>query len=352
MADTKQEVIDELKASGNFVTRDEMHIELMDVLKNVQPIRTNQFDATTVSEKAIVEREICKWYSVVLGEHKTWDSTTTVLGLELVPSLVAGRIVEQLDNTPVRKLVTHYPGDKGVVPVENLLPIALRMASPRAATAAVTNNYDPISFATAGATAWLLVDNKLIRNATPPLVRYIENAMVRAIARLETTEFITGGGGTAFTGLRTGATAHDAATPIDTLGEITAAQVEADYWALDVPYRDNATWVLPGTVAAQIYSKNTNDIRVMDLQAKTIMGRPYVEFPAGLFESPADTKIYSFFGDMSYFYLEEDGQVRLKTNDQGVTLTTADQTVIVAQAETDGQVVLAMAINANKYNSS
>ena len=91
---------------------------------------------------------------------------------------------------------------------------------------------------------------------------------------------------------------------------------------------------------------------LFDLQAKTIMGQPYVIFPAALFEAVADTKIFAFFGDMSYFYLEEDGAVQLKTSDQGLTLTTADQTVIVAQAETDGQVVLAEAISAYKYNTA
>ena len=346
----KQAVIDELKASGNFVTREELHVELMDVLKDVKPVRPSEFDATTTSQKAIVEREVCKWYSTVLGERKTWDSTTTVLGLEIVPSLVAGRIVEKMDITPVRKLVTMYPGDKGTIPVENLLPIALRMASPRAATAAVTMNYDPISYATAGATSWMLVDNKLIRNATPRLVQYMENTHVRALSRLETVEFITGAGGTAFTGLRTGATAVDATAGIDTLAEITAAEVERLYWLNE--YRDTATWVLPGTVAAQIKSVSTKDNMLFDLQAKTIMGQPYVIFPSTLFEVVADTKIFAFFGDMSYFYLEEDGSVQIKTSDQGLTLTTADQTVIVGQAETDGQVVLAEAINAYKYNTA
>ena len=50
----KQEVIDEIKASGNFVTRDELHVELMDVLKDVKPVRMSEFDATTTSQKAIV----------------------------------------------------------------------------------------------------------------------------------------------------------------------------------------------------------------------------------------------------------------------------------------------------------
>lgn len=345
----KQEVIDEIKASGNFVTRDDMHIELMDALKDVKPIRPSAFDATSVSEKAIVDREVANWYRVVLGEHKAWESTTTAVGLELVPSIVAGRIIEKLDNTFVRKLVTHYPGDKGVIPVENLQPIALRMASPRAATAAVTMTYNPISYATAGATAWILVDNKLIRNATPPLVTYIENAMVRAIARLERTEFITGAGGTAFTGLRSGATTHNATAGIDTLAELTLAQITADYWALGVDYRDNATWVMPGSVIAKIQSLNIVATPLFDLASKTILGRPFVEAPEALFESPANTKVYSYFGDMSYFYMEEDGAVQLKRNDQGLSLTTADQTVIVAQAETDGQVVLAEAINANTY---
>jgi HK97 family phage major capsid protein len=349
----KQEVIDELKASGNFVTRDELHTELMDALKDVKPIRPDEFDARGPRQEKMVMDGICKYYSVVFGERKAWDSVTTHIGLELIPSLVAGRIVEKLDVTPVRKLVTIFPGDKGTIGVENALPAAARMGAARAAATETAGTHAEITYTTFGGTAFLQVDNKLIRNATPAIVTYIENAMVRSVSRLETIEFLTGAAASRqFIGLRTGATAHDALAPIDTLPEITAAQVEADYWALGSQYRDNATWVLPGTVAAQIYSLSTANNKLMDLQAKTILGRPYVEFPEALFEAPADTKIYSYFGDMSYFYLFEDRPLQLVASDQGYTLVTTDRTVIAAQFETDGKVVLAEAINGNKYNSA
>lgn len=355
--DMKQEVItgvvEALKKDNTFVTRDELHTELMDVMKNVTPIRPIDFDANTPATKRMVEEDICKYYSRVFGERKAWDSVTTHVGLELVPSLVAGRIVEQLDNTPVRKLVTVFPGEKGVLPVENALPAAARMGASRAAATETAGTTAEISYATFGGTAFLQVDNKLLRDASMPLVQYIERSMVRSIARLETTEFITGAAASRqFTGLRTGATAHDATATIDTLAEITLAQVEADYWALPVQYRDNATWVLPGSVIAQIASVNKLDTPIFSLADKTIMGRPYVEFPEALFESPADTKIYSYFGDMSYFYIFQATPIQMKVSDQGYTLTTTDRTVIAAQFETDGKVVLASAINANKYNTA
>lgn len=351
--DMKAEVIDELKKSGNFVTRDELHTELMDALKDVKPIRPDEFDARGPRQEKMVMDDICKYYSVVFGERKAWDSVTTHVGLELVPSLVAGRIVEQLDVTPVRKLVTIFPGDKGTIGVENALPAAARMGATRAAATETAGTHAEITYTTFGGTAFLQVDNKLIRNATPPLVQYIEKAMVRSISRLETTEFITGAAASRqFIGLRTGATAHDAAATIDTLAEITLAQVQADYWAMGSEYRDNATWVLPGTVIAHIASLNKLDTPIFSLADKTIMGRPYVEFPEALFEAPADTKIYSYFGDMSYFYLFEDTPIQMRLSDQGYTLITTDRTVIAAQFETDGKVVYAPAINANKYNTA
>ena len=357
MEDIKKDVIDgvvaELKANGPFATREEMHTELMNAMKNVEPIRPTEFDANTPSQKRMVEEDVCKYYSRVFGERKAWDSVTTHIGLELIPSIVAGRIVEKLDVTPVRRLVTHFPGSKGVLPVENALPAAARMGASRAAAAETAGTTAEITYTTFGGTAFLQVDNKLIRNATMPLVQYIENAMVRSISRLEAEEFITGAAASRqFIGLRTGATNHDATATIDTLAEITLAQINADYWALPVQYRDNATWVLPGSVVAKIQSLNKLDTPLFDLGSKTIMGRPYIEFPSALFEAEADTKIYSFFGDMSYFYLFEESPIQMKTSDQGYTLTTTDRTVIAAQFETDGKVVLAEAINKNAYNTA
>lgn len=357
--DMKKEVIDgvvaELKTNGTYVTRDEFHEGLMDVLKNVQPVKTVDFDADTPSQKRMVMEDVCKWYQVVLGEHKAWEGVTTHVGLELIPSLVAGRIVEKLDNTPFRKLVTHFPGNKGVLAAENTLPTALRMGSTRGATAETTPAHTEVSYSTYGGTAWLLLDNKLIREATPALVTYTENSMVRSINRLETYEFTLGSGGRSFYGLQAGCYAGDGGTKnnatagIDTLAEIVIAQIQTDYWALTSPYRDNATWCLPGTVLAKIYSINVVATPIIDLPNKTIMGRPFVELPESCFDTVANHKAYSYFGDMSFFYLFEEKPISLAVTDVGKTLVTNDQTVIVAQFETDGKCVLPLAIDGNFY---
>jgi HK97 family phage major capsid protein len=352
----KQEVIDELKKSGGFVTRsevaEEIHNGMMDVLKDITPVRPQEFDATSPSQKKMVEQDICKWYSTVLGERKAWEDVTTHVGHELVPELVAGRIVEKLDNTPFRKLVTHFPGDKGVIAVENTLPTALRMGATRAATAEVTPTHAEVSYSTYGGTAWLLLGNKLIRNATPAIVQYTENALVRSISRLETYEFTLGSGTRSFTGLKTGATAHYTATPIDTVAEITLASAYHDFFALDEPYRSNATWLFPQEVVAQLWSVNKLDTPLIDVVNKTCMGRPYVELPSTCWDTVADDVPYSYFGDMSYFYLFEEKPVSLRVANEGYTLSIGDQTLIAAQFETDGKVVLASAINANEYHTA
>lgn len=359
--DIKQEVIsgviDELKKSNTFVSRDdikdEIHNQTMDVLKDVKPVRPNEFDATTLSQKKMVEEDVCKWYQRVLGERKAWDGVTTHVGLEMVPELVAGRIVEKLDNTPFRQNVTKFPGgEKGTINVENTLPTALRMGATRAATAETTPATTEVDYTTYGGTAWLLLSNKLVRNAAMPLVQYIENSMVRSVSRLETYEWTLGNGTRSFTGMETGATAHDATAGIDTMAEITLAQILADYFSLDEPYRSSATWVVNSALLAQIWPLNKADYPSIDIVNKTIMGRPYIVLPSTSFATVGDTKAYSYFGDLSYFYLFEDKPISLKVSDVGYTLTTGDQTIIAAQFETDGKVVLPAAINRNLYNTA
>lgn len=366
--DMKKEVLDDLteglKKNKTFVTREEvddiLHNGMMDALKDVVPVKTIDFDANTPATKKIIDRGICKWYQTVLGEGrpwegKAWDGVSTTVGLELIPSLVAGRIVEKLDNTPFRRLVTHFPGNKGTIAAENTLPTALRMGASRGATAEVTPVYNPVTYSTYGGTAWLLLDNKLIREASMPLVAYTENSLVRSIARLETYEFTLGTGTRSFYGLSAGCyagtygTKHEATAGIDTLAEVVIAQIHADYWALAAEYRDNATWLLPSTVAALIYSINVVATPIIDLPSKTIMGRPYVELPSTCFETVANHKAYSYFGDMSFFYLFEEKPIQLMVTDVGKTLVTNDQTVVVAQFETDGKCVLPPAIDGNFY---
>lgn len=354
--DMKKEVIDgvvsELKTAGTYVTREEFHDGLMDVLKNVQPVKTVDFDANTPATKRMVMEDVCKWYQTVLGERKAWDGITTHVGLELVPSLVAGRIVEKLDVTPFRRTVTRFPASKGVLAYENTLPVALRMGSTRGATAEVTSTHAEISYSTYGGTAWLLLDNKLIREATPAIVNYTENSLVRSIERLETYEWTLGSGTRSFTGLKSGATGHETTATIDTIAEITLASFTADFWSLGSPYRDNATWLIPSTVAAQVYSVNKLDTPLMSLADHTILGRPYIELPSTCFDTVADQAIYAYFGDMSYYYLFEEKPITLAVTDVGKTLVTNDQTVVVAQFETDGHLVLPEAVTSARFHTS
>lgn len=364
MEDMKQEVIDAasakaletLKKSGEYVGRDEIkgmiHEEAMDVLKDAKPIRPEEFDANTPSQKRMVEEDVDKWYSTVLGYGKAWDGVTTHVGLEMVPSLVAGRIVEKRDNAPFFKYCTHFPGDKGTIIVESTQATALRMGAARAATNEVTPAPTEISYTTYGGTAWLLLSNKLIRNATPQIVQYVENALVRSIVRLHTYEWTLGSGTRSMTGMHTGATGVDSTAGIDTLAELTLADTMAAFFSLEPQYADNAIWLMPNTVIGKLVGLNKADTPMIDIPNKTLMGRPYVVLPSTCFASPADTVTWSYFGDMSYYYLFEDSPIQLRVSQEGKTLTTADQTVIAAQFETDGKVVLAEAINKNLYNTA
>jgi HK97 family phage major capsid protein len=361
MEDMKQEVIDaaskaalaELKKSGEYVGRDEIkgliHDEAMDVLKDVKPVTTVEFDANTPSQKRMVMEDVCKWYSKVLGENKAWEDTTTHVGLQMVPSLVAGRIVEKRDNAPFFKYCTHFPDDKGTIIVESTQPTALRMGAARAATNEVTPAPAEVDYTTYGGTAWLLVGNKLIRNATPEIVNYVENSLVRSIVRLHTYEWTLGSGTRSMTGMHTGATARDSTAGIDTLAELTLADTMAAFFTLEPQYADSAIWLMPNTVVGQLVPLNKADTPFINVVEKTCMGRPYVVLPSTNFSAPANTVTWSYFGDMSYYYLFEKTPIQLRVSSEGKTLTTADQTVIAAQFETDGKVVLAEAIQKNRY---
>jgi HK97 family phage major capsid protein len=359
--DMKQEVIDAasakaletLKKSGEYVGREEIkgliHEEAIDVLKGVIPVRPEEFDANTPSQKRMVMEDICKYYQRVLGEGKAWEDTTTHVGLEMVPSLVAGRIIEKRDNAPVFKHCTKFPDDKGVLIVESTQATALRMGAARAATAEVTPAPTEVSYSTYGGTAWLLLGNKLIRNATPQVVDYVENSLVRSIVRLHTYEWTLGSGTRSMTGMHTGATAVASTGGIDTLAELTLADTMAAFFSLEPQYADGAIWLLPNTVVAKLATLNVVNTPLIDIPNKTIMGRPYVVLPSTCFEAPANTVTWSYFGDMSYYNIFEKSPIQLKVSNDGKTLAVADQTVIVAQFETDGKVVLTEAINANNY---
>jgi HK97 family phage major capsid protein len=364
MEDMKQEVIDAasakaletLKKDGTYVGREEIkgliHDEAMDVLKDVKPVLPMEFDANTPSQKRMVMEDVCKWYSRVLGENKAWEDTTTHVGLEMVPSLVAGRIIEKRDNAPFFKYCTHFPDDKGTLIVESTQATALRMGAARAATAEVTPAPTEVDYSTYGGTAWLLLGNKLIRNAVPAIVNYIENALVRSIVRLHTYEWTLGSGTRSMTGMFTSATARDSTAGIDTLAELTLADTMAAYFALEPQYADTAIWLMPNTVIGKLATLNKVDTPLIDIPNKTLMGRPYVVLPSDCFESPADTKAWSYFGDMSYYDVFEKTPIQLKVSQEGKTLVTGDQTVIAAQFETDGHVVLGEAINKNLYNTA
>lgn len=360
----KQEVIDAasakaletLKKDGTYVGREEIkgliHDEAMDVLKGVNPVTTVEFDANTPSQKRMVMEDVCKWYSRVLGEGKAWEDTTTHVGLEMVPSLVAGRIIEKRDNAPVFKYTTRFPDDKGTLIVESTQATALRMGAARAATAEVTPAPTEVDYSTYGGTAWLLLGNKLIRNAVPAIVNYVENALVRSIVRLHTYEWTLGSGTRSMTGMYTGATAVDSTAGIDTLAELTLADTMAAFFSLEPQYADTAIWLMPNTVIGKLAGLNKADTPLIDIPNKTLMGRPYVVLPSTCFESPADTKAWSYFGDMSFYDVFEKTPIQLKVSQEGKTLVTGDQTVIAAQFETDGHVVLGEAINRNLYNTA
>lgn len=298
------------------------------------------------------------WYRQVLGkglpwEAKAWSTDVSHAGAELVPALVADSIVEKLDNTPFRKLITQFPySPKGTVPAENALPTAYRMTARGTAITEAAPTHAEITYSTYGLMAWMGLDNKLLLEASPRTVGYTENSLVRAIYRKEMTEWTLGAGSGSqqMTGMVGRATGKNMTAGHDTLAEIDLTDVKNFYWALDGGYLDNAKLFAPATVIAQFESLNTTTKTVIDLKTNTFMGTvPIVRMPETCFDNPANGKVAAYFGDPSYYLLFQDAPVSLGVTTEGKTAITEDRTFVAAKCYTDGNLALAEAMIALKY---
>ena len=355
-------VVAELKANGPFATRDELHSDLMDAMKSV-----------TITPDLSVNGELTKkqeaegkaaWYRQVLGkglpwEAKAWTSTTSGAAAELIPTVVANGIVEQIDNTPFRRSVTQYPySPKGVINAESTLPQAYRMLTGKPVTEAAPT-LTPVTYDTSGIMAWMGLDNDLIRNANVRTVPYIENALVRAIARRETYEWTLGiHGGATFemTGMVGRAQAVDMVATHDTLAEVTKADLLKLFWSLDGAYSDNAVLIAPNSFLAQVALLNdplvAGGMVYFDIGTMKFMGGiSVIRMPESCFDSPADGKVAAYFGDPKAYFLFSDGPIEIATTNVGKTALTMDQTYIAAKVYTDGNLIQPVRMSALKYNT-
>lgn len=365
--DIKQEVVDavteRLKKEGPFATRDELHSELMDVMKSV--IVTPDLGANGELSAKVAAEGKAAWYRQVLGkglpwEAKAWTSTTSGAAAELIPSIVANDIVALLDNTPFRKVVTQYPySPKGVINAQATRSLAYRMAAGLPVTEAAPT-LTPITYSTSGIMAWMGIDNALIRNATPRTVPFIENDLVSAIAYRETYEWTLGipaGATFEMTGMVGRATAVDMAVGHDTLAEIDKADILKLFWSLDGMYADNAVLIAPNSVLAKIASLNdpavVGGLNYLDIATMKFMtGIPVIRMPESCFDTVADGKVAAYFGDPKNYFLFSDGPIQIATTDVGKTAMTMDQTYVAAKVYTDGNLIRPLGMYALKYNTA
>ena len=364
--DIKQEVIDgvteRLKKEGPFATRDDVHNEIMDALKTVTI--TPNLDANgELTPKQVAEGK-AMWYRQVLGYGENWgekgskaatggwSTDVSHYGAELIPTVIANAIVQKLDNTPFRKAVTQYPySPKGTVIAENTLPAAVRMTTRGTAVTQADVVHAEINYATFGLMAWVGIDNKLIREATPNTVEYLENAMVRAISRKEILEWTIGANASKeMTGLTGRATGVNCVSTHLTVAALDAVDMLALFWSLEGMYSDGAVFLAPNATLAKIASLNTTTQKYLDLDTFKFMGLiPTIRMPSGCFAAPATTVPCAYLGDMKYYYLFQDGPITIATTDQGKTAMTTDQTFIAANLYSDGNLVLPEAVSALKY---
>ena len=367
MEDVKKEVIDgvvaELKANGPFATRDDVHNDLMDAMKSVVITPNKDVDGELTPKQEASAK--AAWYSQVLGYGRPWDGkswTTDVSGAasQLVPTIVANSIYQKLNNTPFRKAVTQYPySPKGTILSELVLAQAHRMTVRGVAVAEAVPTLGPIEYATAGLMAWMGLDNKLIKEAGPSTVTYIEDALVKAIYRQEMYEWTLGvhAGSLEMTGMFSRATAVDMAVGHDTLAEITREDLINLFWAPDVGYADNAVLIAPSSVLAKIASLNdplvAGGMNYLDIGTMKFMGGiDVIRMPASSFDAVADGKVAAYYGDPKLYYLFADGPITVATTNEGKTAMTEDQTFIAAKVYTDGNLIQPLGMYALKYNTA
>ena len=365
--DVKQEVIDgvteRLKKEGPFATREDVHNEVMDAMKTVT-ITPNKDANGELTPKQKADAKAA-WYSTVIGYGRPWGEKTATggwstdvshYGLEMIPTIVANDIVEKLDNTTFRKSVTQYPySPKGTVIAESTLPAAVRITVRGTAVAQAATVTAEISYATFGLQAWMGIDNKLIREATPQTVAYIENALVRAIARKEMIEWTQGAhGSNQMTGM--GTTGAITATGVNcvsghlTVAALTAVDWLALYWSLEGMYADNAVLMAPNATLAALAALNTAIVTYLNTDTmKFFGGHNVLRMPSACFDTPATARPCAYFGDPAYYYLFQDGPITIGTTNQGYTAMTTDQTFVSALLYSDGNLVLPEAMSALKY---
>ena len=363
----QQDIIDgvaeKLVKEGSFATRDQLHTDLMDAMKSVT-ITPDLSANGELTPKQEAEGKAA-WYRQCLGkglpwEAKAWTSATSGAAAELIPTVVANSLVLKLDNTPFRRSVTQYPySPKGTILAESTLPLAYRMLAGKPVPEA-TPTLLPIEYSTSGIMAWMGIDNDLIRNATIRTIPYIEDALVRAIARRETYEWTLGiHGGATFemTGMVGRATAVDMVATHDTLAEVTKADLLKLFWSLDGMYADGGVLIAPNSFLAQIALLNdplvAGGMNYFDIGTmKFFGGIDVIRMPESCFDSPADGKVAAYFGDPKAYYLFSDGPIQIATTDVGKTAMTMDQTYVAAKVYTDGNLIQSLSMYALKYNTA
>ena len=317
-----------------------------------QPGVNSEFTPKQIAEGKAAWYRHCLGFGRPWGEAKAWSTDVSHSGLELIPTVVANSITEKLDNTPFRKAVTAFPySPKGTVPYENVLPVAYRMTTRGTAVTEAAPTHAEVSYATNGLMAWIGLDQKLIQEATPQTVQYLENALVRAIYRQEVKEWTIGvNGNKEMTGMTGRADGVNMVSGHLTVASITGVDILALFWALEGMYSDNAMLIAPNATLAAIAALNTTTVTYLNTDTMMFLGaHKVIRMPSTSFASPATTVPAMYFGDPSFYFLFQDGPIALGLTQEGYTAMTTDRAYVAAKVYSDGNLVLPEAMKALKY---
>jgi HK97 family phage major capsid protein len=150
----------------------------------------------------------------------------------------------------------------------------------------------------------------------PVLTSVIQPDVVRAYASAENSYFATGTGNSEPQGVIAGG---ELGIKVAGNSDITSDELVKLYFSLNYLYRPNATWLMNDSTAEYVRTLKDGTGRYMWADARegsppSLMGRPVVTLNT-MAEIAANAKVIAF-GDLSYFWIADFGQMDMKRLDE------------------------------------
>jgi HK97 family phage major capsid protein len=249
------------------------------------------------------------------------QESTEAAGGALVPAQFSNEIVRSMTDASIlrtagARVLTVSGTDSFSVPQQVDSPAAtlIREGKPVSESNATMKNhtFHPYKFTKlTKASEEVLADSRV-----PVLTSVIQPDVVRAYASAENAYFATGTGNSEPQGLIAGG---ERGVKAAATADIASDEIVKLYFSLNYLYRPNATWLMNDSTAEYVRTLKDGTGRYLWADARegsppSLMGRPVVTLNT-MAEIAADAKVIAF-GDLSYFWIADFGQMDMKRLDE------------------------------------